>query len=205
DDAEYHLEELRQRDHTLARADGKVVDGEFEFFRGRCQEGKGNYRAGKDGPGAAYFYDRAIWARTPPPVECYVRFAEGCRKRLGKPNGADGVIDAVVDDVGTAEAYRARAVYCRERSAEEDFRDDLQRISSEVRHLVCFGGGAQWKVLKTSDSKWLGWAEEDLIEARRLAPEDWAVFLESAELAQAQGRFLAARQRGLRALELNPK
>jgi tetratricopeptide (TPR) repeat protein len=200
-------------DHLNELSKSADKDGELEYLYGRCDEGKGEYRS------AAEHFARAI--ELPPQLpDGYIRLAGLYRKRLDQPAAADGIIDRLVKEKASAEAYLARARYLRERSAREDYQDAIRPISAETQFALLFGAGQNplqvlpYVSLKTYDSPLLRKAEADLAEARRVAPTNPStreerelvvqVFLEAAELAQAQARLGAARTFAERGLELDP-
>jgi tetratricopeptide (TPR) repeat protein len=194
DDALVHLNQL------LKSAE---PDGELEYLLGQCQEGKGEYQA------ASVSFARAL-DLPPRPLDAYVRLAQLYRGRLNKPSLADEVMDRLVSEKKSADAYLSRARYLRERSAREDFQDDVPRLSAEVQAALVLGAGPSplgalsCLYLPTYDSPLLREAGEDLAHARRLAPSDPKAALDAAELAESQSRFLAARQLAAESLERDP-
>jgi tetratricopeptide (TPR) repeat protein len=186
-------------------------DGELHDLFGQCEEGLGKYQS------AARHYKKAT--RFPPrPLESYLRLANLYRTGRAKPlaedrapDPADKVINALVADKRSAAAYLARARYLRQRSAQEESPDAVRGVSPEAQFALLLAVGPSplralpWLALKTADSPRLRRAEQDLAEARRLAPNDLDVLLAAAEMAEARGWFSAARQFAQRCRKLGPE
>src|SRR5262249_43240366 len=92
-----------------------------------------------------------------------------------KAEQADQVMQDLVARVPSAPAYLARARYLREVGVRQEANKDT--------------------LLKQ--------AEQDLAAARKLAPDDADMILESAELSRALGKLAAAREQARRGLELH--
>lgn len=125
---------------------------------------------------AAKAYAQAT--RHPPQrLESYSRLAALLWRQFHQPKQADEIMERLVQEKQTFHAYLARSRYLRQRSA----------------------------TASLDQEKLLGLAGLDLEAARKLAPQESEVQLESAEWALTQGRPDAARAEAQRGLVSHPK
>ena len=111
-EARLHLETLLQEQTRQA---------DLEYLLGRCQEEAQDYAL------AAASYQRAVESR-PNLVEAHVRLAHLYQYRLGEPEKAGRVLDAMVQDNRTsAAAYLARGSYHWSRGALAESQRDVER------------------------------------------------------------------------------
>jgi tetratricopeptide (TPR) repeat protein len=204
-DAREHIQKLLDR--------GSNNKAELHHLMGRCFEVEGKYAE------AVSAFKNAI-RKDPTHVESYVRLVD--LLRLDKGEETDALMDEMVRASGTSRAYVARARYYRKGGsgqgrATEDTPQAL--LAGDVwAALMCSGtspdvyaaarvsttGGPARATFRNGDLNLLFKADQDLATARRGAPDDAEVLLESAALERVRGWLDVAQAYARRGLKLHP-